>query len=138
MTSVPVASWAALQAENDRLRAELAERTRERDESSERFRALVEGNADGIVVVDRAGIIQFANRRVADLFGLPMERVLGTPFGHPVASGETVEVDLIPAGRPPITVEMRVVRWSGTGAPPVSPRCATSPTASAPRRAPAS
>jgi signal transduction histidine kinase len=112
-----VAAYATLEAERDRLRADLAERIRERDESGARFDALVEGNADGIIVVDEGGVVRFANQRAAELFGRSLSRLIGTPFGHPLASGQTTEIDLLPMGSAPVVVEMRVVQTEWEGRP---------------------
>jgi signal transduction histidine kinase len=101
--------------EHESLRRQLAERTRERDESEARFRALVEGNGDGIVVVDPGGEIRYANRAAAHLFGISRDRLIGTPFGHPLVAEETTELEVLPRGAGPVVVEMRVVgaEWEG-------------------------
>jgi signal transduction histidine kinase len=94
----------------DRLTAELRG-------SEARFRAIIEHNADAIVVIGVEGFILFANNAAARLFGHMPEDLLGRPFGFPVVAGETVELDLIRHGTG-VVVEMRVVEseWEGQNA----------------------
>lgn len=58
------------------------DRRRERAlrESEELHRTLVETMAEAVVIVDGSGTIVFANHAVADLFGRPVEDVVGRPF----------------------------------------------------------
>lgn len=94
--------------------AELERRTRELERSRSRFRDVIERNADAIVVVDRHGVIRFANPMAEELFRSSREDLFGTPFGFPVVAGETTELDLLHRGDSRV-VEMRVVEseWEG-------------------------
>jgi signal transduction histidine kinase len=96
---------------------ELALRSQELRQSEARFRDVIERNADAIVVVDREGVVRFANRVAAQLFGSTSDTLQGTPFGFPLVSGETTELDLVRNGSARV-VEMRVVdsEWEGTPA----------------------
>ena len=107
----------ALAAERARLEAALAQRVAELEQSRSRFRHVIERNADAILVVDRDGVIRFANTMAAELFRTPRERLPGTPFGFPVVAGETTELDL-PHQDGARVVEMRVVEseWEGEAA----------------------
>jgi signal transduction histidine kinase/PAS domain-containing protein len=115
------AQLVALAAERARLATELVERveeleqrTHELEESRSRFRDVIERNADAIVVVDREGVIRFANAMAMELFRSRREDLLGTHFGFPVVLGETTELDVLrPDGAG--VVEMRVVEseWEG-------------------------
>jgi signal transduction histidine kinase/PAS domain-containing protein len=86
--------------------------------SEGRFRDVIERNADAIVVVDREGVVQFANAMAGELFGCAPGELLGTPFGYPMIVGESTEVDVVRRGGPPLVVELRVVEseWEGRGA----------------------
>jgi signal transduction histidine kinase len=97
-----------------RLASELARRTRELQRSETRFRDVIEGNADAIVVVGRDGVIRFANRMATVLFGKTRQDLVGRSFGFPVVADETTEVDLLNGGKPK-AAEMRVVasEWDG-------------------------
>lgn len=102
-------------AQNARAAAALAERveelerrTAELERSRARFRDVIERNADAIIVVNRNGVICFANAMAAKLFRSSREDLVGTDFGFPVLVGETTELDLPYPGEVR-TVEMRVV-----------------------------
>src|SRR5256714_6055775 len=88
-----------------RVKQELEARTRELVRSTARFRDVIERNADAIVVVDREGIIRFANAMAAKLFGAKRDDLLDTPFGFPLVAGETTEIDLR-SNEGPRTAEM--------------------------------
>ena len=47
---------------------------------SEDYAALLDGAPDAIVVVDERAVIEFANRRTADLFGWAPEELIGRPI----------------------------------------------------------
>lgn len=99
-----------LQKANAQLRevnAQIAQRDAERER-------IIEGTGDAIVVVDPEGTVRFANSAAEALFGRRREELLGCPFGFPVVSGETTELD-VPGGR---VAEMRVVdlQWDGRSA----------------------
>jgi len=93
--------------ETDRLAAEIRR-------AEQRFRDVIEHNADGIVVVDAAGVIRFANATAAQLFGRTRDALQGSAFGFPVMAGETTELELVGFDEPR-AVEMRVVgsNWEG-------------------------
>ncbi len=96
--------------------ARIARLTAELHNSEARFRAVIERNADAIVVIG-SELILFANDAAADLFGQTRETLIGRPFGFPVVAGETVELDLVRHGVV-VVVEMRVVEseWEGKDA----------------------
>ncbi len=93
---------------------ELERRTWELEQSEARFRDVIEGNADAIVVVDREGIVRFANSAAVRLFCADADTLLGTSFGFPLVADETTELDLVRDGEPRVA-EMRVVQsqWEG-------------------------
>ena len=100
-----------------RIERALEKRTRELDQSTARFRDVIERNADAIVVVDGEGVIRFVNAMAAKLFDADGDRLLNTPFGFPLLAGDTTEIDLRSRGES-LTAEMRVVKseWEGTTA----------------------
>jgi signal transduction histidine kinase len=69
--------------------------------------------ADGIIVVDRAGKVCFANPTACDLFGRSLTDLVGTDFGYPISVGSATEIELLVAGVPRV-VEMRIAasRWN--------------------------
>jgi len=86
-------------------------------------RELVDRSADGIVVLDAAGVIQFANPAAARLTGRAVDDLIGLHFGLPAFAGGVSELDLIHEDGKAVPVEMRVssITW-GTGSVLVSLR----------------
>ena len=89
-----------------------------------RLRRIVEHLTDGIVLVDGAGCIRFANPAAERLFARSSAQLLGAPFGFPLVKGEPTEIELLPRGAQPLTVELRAgeVEWEGQVAHLVSLR----------------
>ncbi|MBN1843854.1 MAG: HD-GYP domain-containing protein [Deltaproteobacteria bacterium] len=81
--------------------------------SEARFRNIIEKNADGIVIADKNGAVQFVNRAAEALFSRKAEELVGGLFGFPIVSGETAEIEIIRNKGGTRTVEMRVVetKW---------------------------
>jgi signal transduction histidine kinase len=93
-----------------------------------RLRAIIESLADGIVIVDRQGVIRFANPAAARLFTRSPEALVGTPLGTPLTAGETTEMEIVRRGGGEIVyAELRVVEtnWEGEPAELVSLRDVT-------------
>jgi signal transduction histidine kinase len=93
---------------------------RKRDEeqlrgSEVRFRRVINGNADGIVIVNKDGIVRLLNPAAASLFARKAEGLLGKQLGYPIVAGETTELGIIRRGGEPGVAEMRVVgiEWEG-------------------------
>jgi diguanylate cyclase (GGDEF)-like protein len=76
--------------------------------------AVIDDNVDGMLVINRSGVIMLANRAAEGLLGRPVTSLVGSPFGAPLALEQATELDLIAAGRGR-TAEMRVVMidWHG-------------------------
>src|SRR4029079_243078 len=72
------------------------------------LRNVVSAVADGIVVVDPAGVVIFANPAAEDLFGRPLQELIYAEFGFPLGAGETTEIELLVPGGMSRVVEMRV------------------------------
>ncbi|MBW4594143.1 MAG: response regulator [Brasilonema angustatum HA4187-MV1] len=60
------------------------------------LQTLITKNADGIVVVDRGGVVRFINPAALNLFACKQEELLGELFGFPVVGGDNTEVDIYP------------------------------------------
>src|SRR3712207_1380233 len=75
----------------------------------ERLRGIIERLADGIVIVDSAGVIRFANPSAEALFGRPFESLIGTTFGFPLVTGETTEIEVVRPGGELVSAELRTV-----------------------------
>lgn len=80
-----------------------------------RFRYLIEKNADAIVVISLDGVVRYMNPAAESLFGFKSERIIGEPFGFPIVSGESTELNVISRTGRSHAIEMRVVEteWEG-------------------------
>ncbi|MFL5483793.1 MAG: sensor histidine kinase [Gemmatimonadaceae bacterium] len=84
--------------------------TEPRTSQASSLRAIIERLPDGIVVVDRIGMIRFANPAAARLFDRHSEDLIGSEFGFPVVVGETTEIDIVQRGGGGVVyAELRVV-----------------------------
>jgi signal transduction histidine kinase len=85
------------------------------DHEQELIRTIVACVADGVLVVDRAGCIQFANPAAGRMFGRKVDDPIGTEFGFPMVTDETPEIELVRPGGGLITVELRIadMSWGG-------------------------
>ena len=78
---------------------------------------MVERMADGVLVVDRDGVIQFANPAAASLFGRTARSLTGQSLGFPVVAGENAEIELLRPGGELVAAELRAVDYEWKGAP---------------------
>lgn len=83
--------------------------------SEKQLRMLITKNPDGIVVVDKKGIVKFINPAALKLFNRQEEELLGELFGFPVAGGDKNEVDISTGTGRELIAQMRVVKvnWQG-------------------------
>ncbi|WP_347270212.1 two-component system sensor histidine kinase NtrB [Rhizorhabdus histidinilytica] len=79
------------------------------------FQRLIESNADGVLVVDLAGAVLYANPAAARIFGQPLHKLLHISLGRPVAPGDIAEITVRRPNGTSAEVEMRVVEiaWDG-------------------------
>ncbi len=92
-----------------RKEAEDALRKREKD-----FKAIVNKNADAMIVLDREGVIRYLNPATLALFNLPESDMLGKTMGFPIVLDEPVDMYIMRGFREFVAVEMRMVEveWS--------------------------
>ena len=92
--------------------------------SREAFRAMVESNVDGIVVVGREGVLKHANPAAASMFGGTPADLVGKPFPFFHDLGTTGEVDIRRADGSGGRAELRAapLTWEGEDALLVSVR----------------
>ena len=88
-------------------------RLRRAVEASEAGFRSIAANADGLVIVDEARVVRFANRAAEELFGEGAGELEGSRFEHKVQPGERREIQI----RPKRLAEMRVVRTEWEGEP---------------------
>jgi PAS domain S-box-containing protein len=86
--------------------------------SEANLRKVIVTSPDGIVIVNRDGIVQFVNPAAESLFSRKAEELEGELFGLPLMKSEVLEVNIVKHGGGPGIAEMRVVEteWNGQNA----------------------
>ncbi len=84
-------------------------------ESESRLNTVISNTSDGILIVDRQGVIRFANPAAARLFDRPLTELVDREFGLPAIAGQTTELDVIRASGRVGAGEMNVstAEWQG-------------------------
>ena len=79
------------------------------------FRSIAPRTTDGIVIVDKDGNVRFANPAAEELFGRQAGQLLGAPFGLPLVSGESTDIDIPRGNGKPGIAEIRLseIEWEG-------------------------
>jgi len=119
LTAVEIAIYKhKVERENVWLKREISQR-RQAEKALEASKAnlhnIVERNADSMLIVDRSGIVHFANPAAELLFNHKAKDLLGAQFGFPAVADETTEIDIIKKSGETAVAEMRVVEteWEG-------------------------
>jgi PAS domain S-box-containing protein len=92
---------------------------RELKESEEQLRVIVEASQAGIITVGPDGTVNFANRRMAEMFGVGMSELLGTSYVswlHPTdkEEGEALAQRLLLGEIAAVSVERHYLRGDGS------------------------
>ena len=79
------------------------------------FRAFIEKNLDGIVVVDKQGMVLFTNLAAAKLFDRKRKELCGKKFGFPLAGDKVVEINIIGKNKEVSIAQMwqTPIEWEG-------------------------
>ncbi len=101
--------------EQEKLREALKQYAKSLDASEARFHNIIEKSADGIIIVDKEGIVRFVNAAAEILFGHKKEELVGELFGFPVVANERTEIEIVSNGKEVHSAEMRVAEteWEG-------------------------
>jgi PAS domain S-box-containing protein len=104
--------------ERHRILIKLERKIQELKKSEIRFKNIMEKIEDGVVVVDKDGIVQFANSSSAELMCVAPEDLIGEEFEFPFECDKSKEIDLGKKGKKKGKAEMRVTetKWDGEGA----------------------
>ena len=94
------------------------------EKSMASFHNIVERSVDGILIVDKDGIVLFVNSATELLFGHKAEKLVNELFGFPIVADKSMEIQIIRKGREIGTGEIRVVEteWEDESAYLVSIR----------------
>jgi len=87
-------------------------------DSQDRFRNVIERNADGILIVGiEDGIVRYLNPAAEELFGVSAEELEGEIFGFPVVAERKSSIDIVRRDRSDVVAEMHVVETEWDGEP---------------------
>lgn len=109
----PIGTLSSGEDITERRRGEIALR-----ESEERLRGIFEASDAGILLVSPKGFVEFANLRMAELFGMPLQALIGTPYPellHPSeqTAGDTRMRQLIQGEICSVSLERHYLRADG-------------------------
>jgi signal transduction histidine kinase len=79
--------------------------------------AILRTVADAILIVDEEGMVRYANPAAEQIFGRALNEIVDHPFGLPVSTGDTTEVDIVHPGGGVIVAELRTVPLMLDGKP---------------------
>jgi signal transduction histidine kinase len=90
-------------------------RLREAQMLKSRFEGLIRDNADAVLVLDRGGMIRFANPATGKLFNCDPARLIGTHPGIPIRESGSIEIGLGFSKGQETVVDVRIMRtyWDG-------------------------
>lgn len=88
-------------------------------ESEERLRVIFEASESGIILVNPQGVIDFANRRMSEMCGMPHDELIGTPYSALLCEEEKIVADermfqLIRGEIKSVVTERHYLRKDGT------------------------
>ena len=88
------------------------------------LRSIIDCMADGIVIVDREGIIRFVNPAAERLFGRCATELLNRALGFPLVGGDAAEVSVVRPNQQTVTAELRTteIEWESRPAHLISLR----------------
>ena len=97
---------------------ELKHHAEELHASEERLHAIIEQNADAMLVINQDGIILFANPAAELLFGCAADKLPGELFSFPLAATGGKEIHIPRKDDKTAIAEIRVtnIQWEGKGA----------------------
>jgi len=90
----------------------------ERRAAESRFESIIESNIDGILIVDRNGVVKFVNPAAGKIFRRKAGAFVGGRFEFSLESDETREIEIFHGNEEILTLEMRVteIDWEGENA----------------------
>ncbi len=113
-----------LNKEKDEYIAELKTTKEALETSRMSFHNIVQRSSDGIIVIDRKGVVRFVNSVTESIFGRKSDEFIGELFGFPLVAGNMTEIDIIRRGNETGLGEMRATdtEWEGESAYLISVR----------------
>lgn len=86
--------------------------------STPEIRTIIDKISDGMVILDKDGIVRFVNAAAEFFIGRKTDKILGSHIEFEINTDQPIEVDLENIDGEPITVEVRMVEieWEGAKA----------------------
>ncbi|NNN05539.1 MAG: response regulator [Elusimicrobia bacterium] len=78
---------------------------------------IIRAAADGMVVIDASGVVQFANAAAETVLGAPPQGLIGREFAFPARVGDRTVLSVAREGSTPASIDMRVTEVSWNGRP---------------------
>lgn len=77
------------------------------------FKNIIENNVNGILIVDNAGTVLYANPAAVNIFKKKVEELINKPFGFPVLADSSTEIEIINPSQQTSVAEMHCVdiKW---------------------------
>ncbi len=99
--------------ERQRLSSRLEELALKLQEGESRLRDIIRGSVDGIIVVDRDGVVGLVNPAAEALFMFLESEIIGERLSFQVEPGKNTELDIPRVGGETLTAEIRVaeITW---------------------------
>lgn len=85
--------------EKNMILSELRHKSRQLELSESRFRHLIENQSDSTVIVDKNGIVKYANKSAEKLFGRSRQNFVGKVFDYPILKGKMSKIKVNGSGR---------------------------------------
>ncbi|MEM7034785.1 MAG: response regulator [Chloroflexota bacterium] len=84
-------------------------------QSEKRFRKIIKHNADGIMLIDKKGIIRLINQAAEHLFDKSADSMIGQDIGIPLVADDKVQIEILTKMGHVNIVELSAVEitWSG-------------------------
>lgn len=84
-------------------------------EKAQQIETIVEDNADGIVIVNKAGTVLFVNKATTAILQKDEDELVGKPFSLPLPKKDTAEFNISRDNKNSAFIEMRLVEkeWEG-------------------------
>lgn len=86
----------------------LRQQTIELRQAKDKLDTIVTHVQDGLLVIDKAGIIQFANPAAAQMFNQPIDSLLGHHLGQPIVERKLTQIDILRLNGQPGIAEITV------------------------------
>jgi DNA-binding NarL/FixJ family response regulator len=104
--------------ERHQILMKLEEKIRELERSKARFKNIIERIEYAVIVVDKKGVVQFANNSSQDFLGAAPEDIIGEKFEFPLEVDlmKTIEVKSKGKGRNMAAMKVTETEWEGGGA----------------------